>query len=215
MNINELVADVATAPVQKVEINQLPSDGEIVITMEELYKHLYFKDKSMFSLFVRSLVNLKTEVNRIVEKERCEREGKTFRAKNVPIGQLNPQAFVLIGALKLFTERFTDTYKVDMWTYVNDRLLSKKDELVFTGLNVTFDSSDPDQVTQVNQILDALSVKFYEEAILAITYFFANVCNKAYVVNTDPGAYHFKFRDFNIMEREQVLKGNIPLNLRE
>lgn len=215
MNINELVADVATAPVQKVEINQLPSNGEIVITLEELYKHLYFKDKSMFSLFVRSLVNLKTEVNRIVEKERCEREGKTFRAKNVPIGQLNPQAFVLIGALKLFTERFTDTYNVDMWTYVNDRLLSKKDELVFTGLNVTFDSSDPDQVTQVNQILDALSVKFYEEAILAITYFFANVCNKAYVVNTDPSSYHFKFRDFNIMEREQVLKGNIPLNLRE
>ena len=213
MNVDELVVDVMSRDVKPINVNTTPQYNEVHITLHMLKDNLRFNDKSsMITLFVRSAINLKTEINRTIEKQRCIALGDIFYAKSVPVGKLDHRQFALMGALKMYLDKMSDIFGTEMSDYVNDYLAKNKDGLIFTGLNVKFDTTA--EADHLNRIIDTLCVKFYDHVIYAIT-IFLSIKGRAFIMTLDKDGYVFKFRPFNIMERSAVAQGKIPFNLRE
>ena len=190
----------------------VPDQNEICFTIKDVSEFKFDKE-DLICLFIQSIINLKTEANYIHEKARCENLGIEFDKTKVHVGKIEPHAFMLIVCLKLFKNWYTKTYDDQLAKFIDAYLTKKRNELFFGEFNVQLESQD---IYEINQIIDALTVKFYQEVIYAVTTFFATQ-QKIIIIkaNDEMNGYLFKFRYMNILEKDKFKKGKLPVNATE
>ena len=193
-------------------LQAVPDQNEICFTVKDV-SEFKFDKTDLICLFIQTIINLKTEANYIHEIKRCENLGIEFDKTKVHVGKIEPHAFMLIVCLKLFKDWYTKTYDNELAKFVDSYLTKKRNELFFGEFNVQLESRD---IYEINQIIDALTVKFYQEVIYAITTFFAT--QQKIIIIKPNGAmdgYLFKFRYMNILEKDKFKKGKLPVNATE
>lgn len=190
----------------------VPEQNEICFTIKDVSEFKFDKE-DLICLFIQSIINLKTEANYLHEQARCKNLDIEFDKTKVAIGKVEPHAFMLMICLKLFKDWYTKTYDDQLTKFVEAYLTKKHDELFFSDFNVQLESRD---IYEINQILDALTVKFYQEVIYAITTFFATK-QKIIIIrpNGKMDGYLFKFRYMNILEKDKFKNGKLPVNATE
>lgn len=151
------------------------------------------------TLFIKSVILMKYDINYKAEKMRCKEEKQRFDRKKVPPGIVEPHAFVMISSLKMFIDEYDKTLKLPyLYKHVEKHLLDKKSELYFNGINVKF---KPEEKPQLIQTVDALCVRFYQEVLYAIT---ESLCdhNLSLNIGVDETAnsYIFEVSDMSILE---------------
>lgn len=177
------------------------------ITLNDVLQMKMEKDDPV-SIFIQSIIKMKTDVNYHFEEKRCKEEGIEFDSKNVKIGRFQPSAFLMIGAIKIFAQRFSEGRSNDLYKYIEAKLLKNKDDLFYFKLNVLVEEND---IKKINDILDALCVKFYQTMIFAAHEFF-NVNKQILIISPIEKGYRFEFRPMNIIELENLQKGKMTIN---
>ena len=189
----------------------VPDQNEITFTVKDVSEFKFDKD-DLICLFIQSIINLKTEANYIHAKQQLDPDTEIDVKKiHVPVGKIEPHAFMLIVCLKLFKDWYTDTYDNGLAQFVDAKLTEKHDELFFNEFNVQLEAQD---IVSINQILDALTVKFYQEVIYEMTTYFATL-KKVLIIKASEAknGYTFKFRYMNIIEKDNLTKGKMPVNV--
>ena len=154
------------------------------------------------TLFIRSVINLRYEINYKTEKLLCKKEKRRFDKKKVKPGMVEPHAFIMISSLKLFVEEYDKIHKnFNMYKHLEKHLLAKKSELYFSGLNVKFKLGDTDTMIQV---VDALCVRFYQEVLYALTEYMCDN-DKILDVGIDEAmnSYVFSVSNMSILEKHE------------
>ena len=178
-----------------ITLQKLKTSFEITVEDAKKFK---LEKKDPISIFIQSIVKLKTDVN---VKFGYKEDGKT------PIGKISPYAFFLIAALAIFMKRFDEDRQNDGLTkHVHNMLARKADELYYVGLTDSFVSKE-----QGDQLIDALSVKFYQTVLLGCVEYFA-INEQMLVMEPTKDGYRFRYRPVNIMERNQMQQGKLPIN---
>ena len=104
-------------------------------------------------------------------------------------------------------KQFDEDRKNDGLTkHVHNMLARKADELYYVGLTDSFVSKE-----QGDQLIDALSVKFYQTVLLGCVEYFA-INEQMLVMEPTKDGYRFRYRPLNIMERNQMQQGKLPIN---
>jgi len=179
-----------------ITLQQLKTSFEV--TVEDAKKFKLGK-KDPISIFIQTIVKLKTDIN---VKFDYKENGK------VPIGKISPYAFFLIASLAIFMKNFDEDRKNDHLTkHVYNVLARKSNELYFEKM---FDDAFVSK-EQGDQIIDALSVKFYQTVLLACVEYFA-LNEQALVMEPTKDGYRFRYRPLNIMEKTQLQQGKLPIN---
>ena len=142
-----------------VTLQKLKTSFEVTVEDAKKFK---LEEKDPISIFIQSIVKLKTDVN---VKFGYKEDGK------IPIGKISPYAFFLIASLAIFMKRFDEDRQNDGLTkHVHNMLAQKADELYYDKL---VDGVFPVSKEQGDQLIDALSVKFYQTVLLGCVEYFA------------------------------------------
>ncbi len=163
------------------------------------------------SIFIQSIIKMKTEVNYDFEEKRCKKAGIEFDPKKVKLGKIQPSAFLFILAIKEFARRFSEGRSQDLYKYIETKLLERKDELFYFKLNVLVEEND---YQKINDILDALCVKFYQTMIYAMHEFF-NLNKQVLIIEPIKDGYRFEFRAANLLELQNIQNGKMNVNLKK
>ena len=134
------------------------------------------------------------------------------RVKNLKKNGINPK-LVTISLGEDDRDNLFSSRRNELAKFVDSYLTKKRSELFFGEFNVQLESHD---IYEINQIIDALTVKFYQEVIYAITTFFAT--QQKIIIIKPNGAmdgYLFKFRYMNILEKDKFKNGKLPVNVTE
>lgn len=171
------------------------------------------KDDDLISIFIKTIIKLKTDINYKYVKKACEAENLKFDMSMVKPGKYEVHAYTYTVALAIFINRYASSFNNELVNFVNANLLKKKDELFFFDFKVDLEKDD---FKKAEGIIDALSVKFYQELTL-ILYNFFTLAHKVLIIDADEKnvAYIFKFRNMNIMEIDEARSGKSIINRRE
>lgn len=159
-------------------------------------------------------------VNMLHDQVRKEELKFAAETKHVPVKEveslikhkyIEPHVFVMLGSINNFIEWYTKEYDTSLANYISKYLGKKSQDLYFSGIKVGMYGQD---FEKVHMIIDALSAKFYQEVLLAITECFA-LKHKAFraTINDSKTGYVFSFRNYNLLELDELRKFNrIPIN---
>lgn len=175
-------------------------------TIEEIKKDPMDKE-SMLDLFIESLITLKTKV----KLQFLEKENKEITQDDLKLAKINIQTLILIKSLKLFIKWYSEKANKDIIKFIDDFLMNKKEELYFSDLKVDFEAND---INTMNNIIDALGVKFYQEVIYALNLYF-NGQDQVFIITGDEKktCYTMGYRNMNIMEIDNKHNGKLNINV--
>lgn len=192
----------------------MPEQNQIDIKVGDIMSKFTFDKDSIICLFLNSVIDLKTEVNAAEEKFKCKVEGTEFKPSNVKQGIVEPHALVMMASCKMFIDWYTKNYDDSIYNHVEKYIFERRSELFFSGLKVDTEGQD---YANLRVIIDALCVRFYQEVIMALTQAFA-IKHQAFIMkaNEAQNGYTFKFRNYNLMELNQLKEhGLIPINVKD
>ena len=112
--------------------------------------------------------------------------------------------------LDLFIKWYSENVNKDIIEFVQNKLFEEKDDLYFSELKVNFEEKD---LNTIMSIIDALGVKFYQKVILFLDMYF-NANHEIFIMEADEknSCYKMSYRPMNIMEIENIRKGQLNIN---
>ena len=195
-------------------IKLMPEQNHYTVTVKQIQADFTLDTNTAIGLFEAMACNLRADVNVEEEKFKCKVTGVEFDPKKVKPGMIEPHAFIMIESIRHFIDWYSENYNTDLAQHVNKRIMEKKSDLYFSGINVELEGQD---YGKIREIIDALCVRFYQELLMAITEYFAT---RHQAIITTPSenkdGYTFKFRNYNIIELDLLKKnGMLPINATE
>lgn len=188
-----------------MEFKLVPHQNTFTPSFEDIKKDPMEKE-SMLDLFIKSLITLKmTTKSKYIAMEKSNEE-----SIDTSIPKINIQTFVLIKSLKLFIKWYSENVNKDIIEFVQNKLFEEKDDLYFSELKVNFEEKD---LNTIMSIIDALGVKFYQKVILFLDMYF-NANHEIFIMEADEknSCYKMSYRPMNIMEIENIRKGQLNIN---
>lgn len=194
-----------------------PAQGEFLVTPEDIMKYTFPKENDdLFKLFINSIVKLKTDINARYVKVDRELNNVPFNIKDVPLGKMEPHAFGMIVALKLFINWYAETFtNSNIKGFIDASLYIKKDDLFFTSFGDRLNNAKTaEEFDKFNNITDALCVKFYQTVMYYLHAHF-NSDEKVLIVKATDKGYLFRFRGMSIAEMGEYKQGKLLINREE
>lgn len=176
-------------------------------------KEFKLNQDDLVTIFIKSIMKLKTDLNYKYVKKACEAENIKFEDNMVKPGKYEGHAFFYTAALLSFINYYTKNNDKSIQIFVDANLLKHKDELFFNEFKVDVDTQE---FNQAEAILDALCVKFYQVLTLILDQYFS-INHKVMVITPEPenNKYVFTVRNMNIMEIDNVRNGKATINAKE
>ena len=176
-------------------------------------KEFKLDQDDLVTIFIKSIMKLKTDLNYKYVKKACEVENIKFEDNMVKTGKYEGHAFFYTAALLSFIKYYTKNNDKGIQIFVDANLLKHKDELFFNEFKVDVDTQE---FNQAEAILDALCVKFYQVLTLILDQYFS-INHKVMVITPEPenNKYFFSVRNMNIVEIDNVRNGKATINAKE
>lgn len=181
-----------------MELQMIAEQNELKVTLEDIKKVKMEKEEPIV-LFLHSNLKLKQDILNL-KKDKDKNEKPT----------IEPHALALILSIKYFIDYYDEHWETEvveikkLKNFINQNLTLLKDELFFKGFSVELTEKD---IPTANQIIDALSVKFYQTILYIMTNYFND---KEQVIAVTPNekdnSYTFTYRNMNIIELAKLKK---------
>lgn len=201
-------------PLQDLNSNfEIVSDNFIHNINLEKIKSFKLESDDLISVFIQTIVKLKTDINYNYVKKACEAENIEFEKDMVKIGKYEIHAYTYTVALTQFIRFYREKYNSKIKDFVDANLLRKKDELFFFDFKVELGKND---FKSAEGIIDALCVKFYQELTLILNNFFS-LEHKVLIITPVPekNIYRFEVRNMTIEEIDLVRQGKSIINAKK
>lgn len=176
-------------------------------------KEFKLDQDDLVTIFIKSIMKLKTDLNYKYVKKACKAENIKFEDNMVKPGKYERHAFFYTASLLGFINFYAKNNDKNIQTFIEANLLKDKDELFFNDFKVDVDNQE---FSQAESILDALCVKFYQKLTLILNQYFS-INHKVMIITPEPknNSYKFTIRNMNIMEIDMVRNGKAIINAKE
>ena len=178
----------------------VPMQNQFEVNLKDILEDKVSKENPI-DIFLMLLIKLKTEV------KTAAGDNKEMKAAKV-----NRATWALITALKIFITRYCYSIEEsDLYKYICNELQDRYTELYFSDFKVKAETVE--EYRQLNIMVDALGVKYYQTLILLISQFFASK-KEVFLIDADEknNRYIFKYRAMTFEEVENKKHGLLNVN---